>query len=202
MEFLRRAAGHPARLGILAGTFNPPTRAHFGLVRAAAPAIDEILFTLPKVFPHKRYISADMETRLKMLDLAAEAVDLPVPWSIASTERGLFMDIARDCREPYGLQCRFLFLCGRDAADRIVNWDYGQPDAFHEMLQEFELLVFPRQGVYKPPPEIRDRVHSLPLDSGYDAISSTKVRERVAKGGHWEHLVPSSITGLVRATYK
>ena len=202
MEFFRRAAGHPAKLGILAGTFNPPTRAHFGLVRAAAPAIDEILFALPKVFPHKRYVGAGVETRLNMLNLAAEAAELPVPWSIASTERGLFIDIARECREPYGPHCRFLFLCGRDAADRIVTWDYGQPGAFREMLQEFELLVFPRQGVYKPPVEIRDRVHSLPLDSGFDAISSTKVRGRVAKGGHWEHLVPPAIEGLVRSTYK
>jgi hypothetical protein len=29
------------------------------------------------------------------------------------------------------------------------------------MLNEFELVVFPRQGAYKPPLELRQRIHVL-----------------------------------------
>lgn len=202
MEFFRRAQGQPANLGILPGTFNPPTRAHFALVRAAAPYIDEALFVLPRAFPHKRYEGASFDERVQMLETAAAALLTGVPYSIGSTDLGLFIDIARECREAYGPQPRLLFLCGRDAAERAVAWDYGRPGAFAEMLHEFELLVFPRQGTYKPPAELRGRIHVQPLDASCDGISSTKVRERVIRGGRWEHLVPGSIAGVVRQVYK
>lgn len=201
MEFFRRAQGQPANLGILPGTFNPPTRAHFALVHAAAPHIDEALFVLPRVFPHKRYEGAGFEDRVKMIETAAAALLGDLPYSIASTTGGLFIEVARECRQAYGERARLLFLCGRDAAERAVSWDYGRPGAFAGMLGEFELLVFPRQGSYKPPPEMRHRIHLQPLDAGCDGISSTKVRERVVRGGRWEHLVPSAIAGVVRQIY-
>lgn len=201
MQFFRRAQGQPANLGILPGTFNPPTRAHFSLIRAAAPYIDEALFVLPRAFPHKRYEGAGFEDRVKMLEIAAAALLGDVPYSIGSTEQGLFIDIARETRQSYGAQPRLLFLCGRDAAERAVAWDYGSPNAFAEMLKEFELLVFPRQGTYKPPLELRHRIHVQPLDASCDGISSTKVRERIIRGGRWEHLVPGAIAGVVRQVY-
>ncbi len=201
MEFFRRAQVPTATLGILPGTFNPPTRAHFALVRAAAPRIDEALFVLPRSFPHKRYEGATFEDRVKMLEAAAAALLGNLPYSIASTERGLFVDIARECREAYGPRARLLFLCGKDAAERAANWDYGRPGAFAEMLNEFELVVFPRQGAYKPPPELRQRIHVLPLDASCDGISSTKVRERIIRGGRWEHLVPAVIAGMAKQIY-
>jgi nicotinate-nucleotide adenylyltransferase len=202
MEFFRRAQGQPANLGILPGTFNPPTRAHFALVRAAAPHIDEALFVLPRAFPHKRYEGANFEDRVKMIETAAATLLAGVPYSIASTKGGLFIEIARECRQAYGAGARLLFLCGRDAAERAVTWDYGRPGAFAEMLGEFELLVFPRQGSYKPPAELRDRIHVQPLDASCDGISSTKVRERVIRGGRWEHLVPGAIASVVRQIYR
>jgi len=202
MEFFRRAQGQPANLGILPGTFNPPTRAHFALVRAATPYIDEALFVVPRAFPHKRYEGASFEDRVRMLMAAAAALLVDLPYSIGSTEGGLFIDIARECREAYGAQPRLLFLCGRDAAERAAAWDYGRPGAFAEMLNEFELLVFPRQGAYKPPAELRHRVHVQQLDASCDGVSSTKVRERVIRGGRWEHLVPGVIAGEVRQVYR
>ena len=55
MEFFRRAAGRPNRLGILPGTFNPVTVAHLALAHAALRHVDEVVFVLPRVFPHKNY---------------------------------------------------------------------------------------------------------------------------------------------------
>ena len=55
IEFFRRAEGRPRRLGILPGTFNPPTRAHVALAEAALGEVDEALFVLPRSFPHKEY---------------------------------------------------------------------------------------------------------------------------------------------------
>jgi hypothetical protein len=45
---------------------------------------------------------------------------------------------------------QLLFICGRDAAERIVAWDYGEPDAFRRMLDQFELLVAARTASEPP----------------------------------------------------
>ena len=198
LEFFRRAAGRPGRLGILPGTFNPPTTAHLALARAALAEVDEVLFVLPRAFPHKAYQDASFDRRVKMLERAL--ADEP-RCSIGATGQGLFIDIAGDCRAAYGESAGMVFLCGRDAAERIVGWDYGRAGAVREMLGVFELLVAARQGEYMPPPEFAGRIRALPLDTAWDEVSATEVRRRVACGEPWEHLVPSAIVPMVREIY-
>ena len=199
LEFFRRAAGQPARLGILPAAFNPPTRAHLALAHSALARVDEVLFVLPRGFPHKSYEDATFDQRVQML-MAATAGE--PRYSIAASERGLFVEIAAECREAYSENVRLLFICGRDAAERIVAWDYGEPDAFRRMLDHFELLVAARHGEYEPPAEIRDRVHALEVPREIGVISATEVRDRLRRGAPWEHLVPGEIVPLVREIYR
>jgi len=198
MEFFRRAAGVPPKLGILAGTFNPPTRAHLALAGTALGVVQEVLFVLPRIFPHKSYEGASFRDRLRMLESVVEGEPR---YSIGSTERGLFIEIARECRAAYGPDAELFFLCGRDAAERIVQWDYGQPDAIQEQLREFQLLVAPRAGRYEPPTALRGRIHGLAMTPDYDEVSATEARERIRRGEPWEHLVPERIVPLVRQVY-
>jgi nicotinate-nucleotide adenylyltransferase len=193
MEFFRRARGPVSRLGILPGTFNPVTIAHLALARSALAHVDEVVFVLPRVLPHKRYTGASFEQRLEMLDAAATTEP---QWSIAATDAGLFVDIAKECRTVYGVDIRQSFICGRDAAERIVNWDYGRPGVFEEMLGEFDLLVAPRQGSWRHP-----AVLELSLPCGFDSVSATEVRQRIASGEPWEHLVPENIRAMARRIY-
>lgn len=196
MRFFQRAKSNPAALGILAGTFNPPTRAHLRLARAALGRVDEVLFVLPRTFPHKSYDEVGFRERLAMLEAALKGEPRV---SIGSSEGGLFIEIARECREVYPPGTRLVFLCGRDAAERIVNWDYGKAGAFAKMLDEFELLVAPRGGPYVAPEEMRGKIHSLECDCG--GISATEVRERIRRGEPWEKLVPQEIVEMVRESY-
>jgi nicotinate-nucleotide adenylyltransferase len=198
IEFFRRALASPRRLGILPGTFNPPTRAHLALARAAEGQVDEVLFVLPREFPHKAYEGASFEQRIEMLQLAVAGEP---HFSIASTDRGLFIDIARECQDAYG-DADLSFLCGRDAAERIVNWDYGAPGAFEAMLDAFDLRVASRGGHYQPPVKLMHRIHALSIGADYDEVSATDVRERITRGEAWEHLVPETIIPLVRRIYR
>jgi hypothetical protein len=70
------------------------------------------------------------------------------------------------------------------------------------MLREFELLVASRGGQYRPPARLRRRIYPLPLAEDYTEVSATAVRDRVARGLAWEHLVPESIVPQVRAVYR
>ena len=74
--------------------------------------------------------------------------------SAGVADGGLFVEIAREAREQYPGADIYL-LCGRDAAERILTWDYGDPDFARKMLQEFKLLVAPRVGSYEPPAEFQ-----------------------------------------------
>lgn len=197
MEFYRRSSVRPPKLGVLAGTFNPPTVAHVELANAAAGHVDEVLCVVPRIFPHKEYSGATLEQRIELLEFAG----LDVPHSIATTEKGLFIDIARECRAHYGPETSFYFLCGRDAAERVLTWDYERPGVVEEMLREFELLVARRAGEFRVPPEFPGRIHTLELREVHDHVSSTEVRDRIARGEPWEHLVPESIRARVKQIY-
>lgn len=201
MEFIRRAEvpvlQTPLRLGILPGSFNPPTIAHLALLEAARNHVDELVCVIPRAFPHKTYHGATLEQRIGML----EAVGLPPECSIAVSEGGLFAEIAEECRVTYAAPLRPFFVCGRDAAERIVEWDYGKDGSIEEMLLRFELLVAPRGGHYSAPAGLRHRIHPLAADE-LTEVSSTAVRERIALGAGWENLVAEGIVETVRRIYR
>ena len=198
MEFHRRSSLRPRKLGILAGSFNPPTIAHFELARAAGFHVDEVLCVVPRAFPHKGYDGATLEQRIEMLGLW----DLMTPHSIATSDQGLFIDIVRECRAHFGSGTQLYLICGRDAAERIFTWDYGRSGVLEEMFGEVQLLVAPRGGEFQPPPEFKRRIHSLSLHGEHDDVSSSEVRERIARGDKWEHLVPQAIVERVREIYR
>jgi len=197
LEFYRQTSRAPHKVGILAGSFNPPTVAHLDLALAASERVDLIVCVVPRVFPHKDFSGATLAQRVAMLDAAG----LAAPHAIAASEQGLFIDIARECREHYGAAVELAFICGRDAAERILGWDYGRQGVVEEMMAEFELLVAPRGGHFSPPEKFRHRIHALALAPGHEMVSSSEVRARIRKGDAWEHLVPEKIRPRVREIY-
>ena len=198
LEFFRRASGNPAHLGILAGAFNPVTVAHLGLAQAALGVLDEVVFVLPRQFPHKSYEGAAFPDRLAML---RQALADESRFSIVSAAGGLFREIAAECRQAYGARTKLSFLCGRDAAERVVNWDYGDPLAVERMLRDFGLLVAARGGSYIAPPQFSAAVSALPLDPAHEAVSASEARRRISCGEDWEALLPPAIREYARRIY-
>ena len=180
------------RVGVLAGAFNPLTKAHLALADAARGLVDEVTFVVPRTYPHKEFHGAAFLDRIEMLRLAAGNHRIEV------TDGGLFIEIARELRQP---DTEVQFICGRDAAERIIEWDYGEPGAIEKMLDEFSLLIADRGGEYEAPAYLRHRIHRLDLNGDWTDVSSTEVRRRIAAGESWEHLVPAAIVGHVKRIY-
>ncbi len=180
------------RIGILAGAFNPVTKAHLALADAALGSVDEVVCVVPRTYPHKHFHGAALEDRIEMLRLAGGR------YRVEITAGGLFIDIARELRRDGE---EISLICGRDAAERIIHWDYGRPGAIDEMLEEFSLLVAERGGSYEAPEHLRHRVRHLELADDFNDVSSTEVRRRIAEGEPWEHLVPEAIIERVRRIY-
>ena len=198
LDLLTPPAPHIERLGVLPGTFNPPTRAHLALAAAALPHLDQVLFVLPRALPHKQYTGVGFPDRLHLL---RSAVASHPRFAAASSQGGLFLEIAAECREAYGPAVDIAFLCGRDAAERIVGWKYEREEMLTEMFDQFSLLVARRQGDYTPPDHLAHRIRCLDIEHGLDDVSATEVRERIAAGRAWQTLVPPVIAAEVARLY-
>jgi nicotinic acid mononucleotide adenylyltransferase len=197
------------RVGVLAGGFNPVTRAHVALVDAARGLVDRVICVVPRNYPHKEFHGATLSERVAMVEVAAPDCE------IAVTDGGLFIEIARELRGGSAWCCptgtgigsgtatateEIHFLCGRDAAERVLSWDYG--DARVEtLLEEFSLMVAGRNGEFVPPVHLLSRVRSLTVPPEFDLDSSSEVRRRIAASKPWEHLVPEAIVEMVGRIY-
>ena len=193
MEFVLRRKPARNRLAVFPGAFNPPTRAHEAMAMAALSHADEVVLTLSTRMPHKAMDPAEVEQRLVWMRLLAEA-DTRI--SVALCEAGLFVDMAREARCAAGVE-QVSIVCGRDAAERAISWDYGDAPGFAEQLTEFTLLVAPRLGQVEICPTLAERIVHLDLEEQFQLLSSTEARQRIEAGERWEDLVPARIAAML-----
>lgn len=198
LNFLHRASGQSQRLAIFPGAWNPPTVAHVAVARAALEWADEVIFVLPKSFPHKSFEGASFEQRQEMLRSLARTCEA---FSAAVSETNLHIEMAREASESCGADSEIGVICGRDAVERIAGWDYGRPGVFEEMLEKYPLLVAARRGEYTPPAHLSNRIISLNLEKTFDDVSSSEVRRRLEANEAWQHLVPAALLPEVSVIY-
>jgi nicotinate-nucleotide adenylyltransferase len=199
LEFQTRAVNrNPARVVLFPGAYNPPTVAHVAIAHAALRRVDEVIWILPRAFPHKGFDGADLDARIQMLRTVAQS---DPRFSAAVSEGGLYLEMAEEARAVLGPEPEIELLCGRDAAERIAAWDYGEPGVFERMIARFPLLVAGRAGEYLPAAHHAERIVPLALEASFDEISSTEVRRRIQNGEPWRHLVPDSIADTIAALY-
>ncbi len=197
------SAGDRGRLGVLGGAYNPITLAHLAIAEAAVAAMQlhEILFCLPQVPPHKEIFGASLEQRLEMMQLAVH--DRPYA-TVGLCSHGLFLDIARALRPIYGSETEIYFITGRDAAERILTWEYDDTEcALSEMFSAFQFIVCDRGGEFVMPGDPRlvpyhDRIHHFAIPDGLDHISSTAIREGLQQNRPIDNLVPPKVVDFIQ----
>ena len=118
LDFLFRQPGHPARVAVFPGAWNPPTIAHLEIARAARKLADEVIWVLPRRFPHKGFETADLEARAKMLNLIAHAEE---GFSAALSDGGLLPRSPPKRESSLDPRSRSRWSAVRDAAERIAQ---------------------------------------------------------------------------------
>ncbi len=193
------------RLGIFSGSFNPLTVAHTKIVEEAQARfqLDELLLLLAKSNVDKAVFGWPLSGRLLTLKRYAES---RAGVSVALSSHGRYLDKILALKAVYPLQTEYHFIVGYDTLVRIFDPKYytdvhaalrqlfaacrfiavnrAQADA--EAITEF--LVQPAIRPYS------EFITYLELPDFYAQISSTAVRERIARGDTISHLVPPIIT--------
>ncbi len=165
--------------GILGGIFDPPHDGHVALARAALERLPiDRLVVLVAAEPGHRGTVADTASRVRL----AKDAFAGLPAEIVLDRSAFTADAVRGGR--FG---DALFVVGADEGAAFPTWK--EPD---EVLRWVRLAVGTRSGY--PPPDLErygDRVVSFELDS--PNVSSTEVRERVARSEPIDDLVPAAV---------
>jgi nicotinic acid mononucleotide adenylyltransferase len=168
------------------------------MARAALRYADEVIWLLPRTFPHKSFEGAGFDQRIEMLRSIAQTEP---GFSVAVTDGGLYFEMADEARASFGPDPEIMLLCGRDAAERIAGWDYGEPGVFDAMVDRYPLLVAERAGEYLPDARHAGRVIRVTMDGDFSEVSSTELRGRLSRGEPWRHLVPDEVAGMAERIY-
>lgn len=188
----------PRRIGILGGTFNPIHQAHIVMAQGVLQALslDKVLFIVAADPPHKQvdgHIQAAY--RYAMVHLALhnetglEASDI----ELCRTGKSYTVDTLEQLSGLYP-EAQLFLIVGSDMLRDLPNWRHAQA-----LLRMAAFVGIPRKGQGGDEREIVERLHVefgadvRLLDLDVPPISSTLVRERIARTLPITGLVPAAV---------
>jgi len=179
------------RLGIFGGTFNPIHLGHLLIAADAAEAfhLDRVVFIPAATPPHKRpRVLAPAAQRLRMVKLAIRG-NPRFTCSDIEVRRGgpsYSVETLRHLRSAMP-RARFFFIIGSDSLRELHRWKEAR-----ELVKLCEFICVTRPGERIARCRLRGaRIHRL---TGHPAnVSSTDIRNRVARGATTRYLLPDAV---------
>lgn len=200
------------RVGVLPGSFNPPTVAHLELARAARRRfdLDTVAFSLSSVIVDKERVEGlCREDRLLLLALLT-ADD---PWAaVVVVNRGLYSEQAPGFRTCFGVDADLRFIVGMDKVLQIFDPRYyeDRDAALDTLFAHVRLIAANREDwgdealrALLDRPEnapYRDRVQPLTLSPHLRDQSSSAVRRGVEGGEPAGDAVAPAVREFIEAT--
>ena len=175
------------KIGIYSGSFNPIHHGHVMLANYLVEFsdLDELWFVVTPQNPlkQKEELLDDAE-RLKLVQLAVGddprfhvsdiEMHLPTPSYTINTLTSL---------SEQNPDVEFVFICGMDSLQNMKNWR-----EYQKILDNYELLVFPREGYDGG--ELVNYPSVTVLKTPILEISSTFIRQCVKEGRDVRHFMP------------
>ncbi len=192
------------KIGIFGGTFNPPHLGHLAAAKAAVDVLDlDRLLIIPAAIPPHKELpegTPSPEHRLTMADKLADALLLPEKVKVSTLEldrdgKSYTSDTLAQLKQKYP-DAELWLLMGTDMFLTLHLWH--EPErilklagvcAFGRTEQDGEEVFSPqREHLQKTFPGAKITTITLP---GLVDISSTRLRELLAKGEGADYLLPS-----------
>ena len=185
------------RAGLLAGTFNPFTRAHAVLAVAGRRAgCDLVVLAMAPVSLAKEGL--ERAHPVDRLDWAA-AWARRHPWAaVAAASHPLLVDMAEALGRATGAEIALLL--GADKAAQLVEprWYDDPAGALQRLERAATLLVAERTG--HPTPDLGLRARPLPTPAWVPERSATQARAAAARGLPLGDLLPAVVAAAVERT--
>ena len=175
------------KIGIYSGSFNPIHHGHVMLANYLVEFsdLDELWFVVSPQNPLKKKEDLlDDDERLKMVKLAVDddsrffvsdiEMHLPTPSYTINTLTALSGQYPDN---------QFVFICGMDSLQNFKNWR-----EYQKILDNYELLVFPREGYDGG--ELINYPSVTVLKTPILEISSTFIRRCIKEGRDVRHFMP------------
>jgi nicotinate-nucleotide adenylyltransferase len=178
-------------IGILGGIFDPVHNGHCALAAGARDhfGLSKVLFVPSGRPPHKARVSASAADRLAMLCLAVRDEPAFMVWDGEIRRKGISytVDTLRTLTRDFP-DSSFYFIVGSDNVREIMTWRH-----YRDVLAMVTLCVAHRPGysITIPPSLNVGRIENFP--SPELEVSSTMIREHVAQGQSFRHLVPEAV---------
>ena len=184
------------KIGIFGGSFNPIHSGHAIIAHhiITSGAVDRLWLMVSPVNPLKvdNERQVDDTDRLRMVEMVTRPLEnvetsafeftMPKPSYTIDTLNALQAKFPND---------EFYLVTGADNWVIFDRWRNSE-----EILAKYHLLVYPRLGYdVVIPEELRDRVTLI--DAPIIELSSTAVRERLAKGLSVRYYVPDEVLGYI-----
>lgn len=197
------------RVGVLAGSFNPPTNAHLALAASAQQSaqLDAVIWTISRVTVDKEQVTrAPLVSRLLVLAALVDAL----PHAAAGLiNRGLYAEQAAAVRASLPHVQELAFIVGFDKIVQILDPRYytDRDAALTELFHQARLLVAPRaHGDAADLATLLARPHNaqwakfvtfIPLAPDLRDLASSTVRDRIAQHEAINDVAPPEAVALV-----
>ena len=209
-----------ARTGVLGGRFDPIHLGHLGTAEVAwrVLALDQVLLLPSRISPHRAAPAHAADTdRFALVTLAANNdVHLsPCDLELASDAPSYTSVTLGRLRDQGHQRTQLYFIIGADAFKDIATWHH-----YPAVLDDAHFVVVSRPGhpvaaLVETLPDLRARMRSVTrgsdtvsvdadtapavflIDAMTPDVSSTDIRERVARGESLAGLVPKNVAAYI-----
>jgi len=218
IRIFKRAPETGKSLGVLAGSFNPPTIAHIELMHRAADefCLDEVLALTGAANADKSSYEAALEERLEMV-MAACCDDSRA--SVGVSSHAFYVDMIEALALVYPGDTDLHFIIGFDTFERVLDPQdrytaryhrrfESRRDALDYLFSRSRLIVATRDDArlsdIEPllegeSDEVRGRVLRLDFPDHLASRSATEVRRKAREGASITGLVPPPVESYIIA---
>ncbi len=193
-------------IGVLGGSFDPVHTGHVHLALDALNQVDldRILVVPAKLQPFKLdRTPASGEDRMEMLRIAfagEEGIEIS-PMELDRDGISYTYLTLRETRARYGEEARVSFITGTDSLLKLDTWMNAE-----ELLTEYAYIVGSRPGyleeeLFAKAEELKNRwgTKITIIENRLFDVSSTEIRENVAKGRSIAGMVPEKVEEYIAA---
>lgn len=191
------------RIGIMGGTFDPIHIGHLVTAEAVREGfpLDEVIFIPAAQPPHKQgrqIVPAKKRLRMTELAVAGNPYFHVSAMELARKGPSYSSDTITELRKDFGEMAEFYFITGADAVNELHTWHEVEA-----LLAQCHFIAATRQGTqlelemlsgYLSPVAM---THIHQLDTPLFGVSSTEIRQKLARGESIRYLVPEAVADYI-----